>query len=116
MPSDPPAPAAVPTEVFVRHDAELDALGYFQFIHARNPDAAIRFLAAIDQTVEGLATQPMKGRARRFRGRDLKDIRSWRVDGFENYLIFYRATKERIEVLRIKHGAMEFPQALRAGS
>ena len=101
-------------EVFVRHDAELDALGYFQYIHTHNPDAAIRFLAAIDQTVEGLAEQPMKGRLRRFRGRDLKDIRSWRVDDFENYLIFYRASNERIEVLRIKHGAMDFPQSLRA--
>jgi toxin ParE1/3/4 len=100
-------------EVFVRHAAELDALGYFQFLHERNPDAAIRFLAAIDRTVEGLAVQPMKGRLRRFRGGDLKSIRSWRVDDFENYLIFYRATKERLEVLRIKHGAMDFPQALR---
>lgn len=100
------------TEIFVRHDAELDALGYFQYLHERNPDAALRFLAAIDRTVEGLAGQPMKGRLRRFRGIELKGIRSWRVDDFENYLIFYRATKERLEVLRIKHGAMDFPQAL----
>jgi len=99
-------------EVFVRHDAELDALGYFEYIHRRDPEAALRFLAAIDRTVEGLAGQPMKGRLRRFRGRDLKSIRSWRVDDFESYLIFYRATKDRLEVLRIKHGAMNFPQAL----
>lgn len=100
-------------EVFVRHDAELDALGYFQYLHERSPEAAVRFLAAIDRTVEGLSVQPMKGRLRRFRGRDLKHIRSWRVNDFENYLIFYRATKERLEVLRIKHGAMDFPHALR---
>jgi toxin ParE1/3/4 len=101
-------------EVFVRHDAELDAFGYFEYLHERNPEAAIRFLAAIDQTVERLAEHPMKGRLRRFRGRDLKDIRSWRVDDFENYLIFYRASEERIEILRIKHGAMGFPRALRS--
>lgn len=100
-------------EILVRHDAELDALGYFQYLHERDPDVARRFLKAIDHTVEGLAHQPMKGRLRRFRGRDLKNIRSWRVDGFENYLIFYRATEERLEVLRIKHGAMDFPSALR---
>ena len=47
-------------EVFVRHDAELDALGYFQYLHERDPDAAVRFLAAIDRTVEGLARQPLK--------------------------------------------------------
>lgn len=102
-------------EIFVRHDAELDAFGYFQFIHDHNPAAAIRFLDAVDQTVEQLALHPLIGRLRKFRGRDLKNIRSWRVDGFENYLIFYRVTKTRLEILRIKHGAMDFPQALRAG-
>ncbi len=99
-------------EIFVRHDAELDAFGYFQYIHDHNPASAVRFLEAIDQTVERLALHPLIGRLRKFRGRDLKNIRSWRVDGFENYLIFYRVTKTRLEILRIKHGAMDFPQAL----
>jgi plasmid stabilization system protein ParE len=70
-------------EIFVRHEAELDALGYFKYLNERNPSAAIRFLTAIDSTVEGLARQPMKGRLRRFTGVDLKQIRSWRVHGFE---------------------------------
>ena len=100
-------------EVFVRHDAELDAFGYFQYIHENNPEAAFHFLEAIDCTIENLALQPLKGRLRKFRGRDLKNIRSWRVDDFENYLIFYRFAEMRLEILRIKHGAMDFPQALR---
>ena len=100
-------------EIFVRHDAELDAFGYFQYIREHNPDAAIRFLETIDDTIESLALQPLKGRLRKFRGRDLKNIRSWRVDDFENYLIFYRFAGMRLEILRIKHGAMDFPQALR---
>lgn len=102
-----------PVEVLVRHDAELDAFGYFQYLRENNPEAALRFLQAVDGTVEKLALQPLKGRLRRFRGRDLKNIRSWRVDGFENYLIFYRFTGSRLEILRLKHGAMDFPQALR---
>lgn len=69
-------------EIFVRHDAELDAFGYFQYLSEHNPEAALRFLAAIDQTIEGLALQPLKGRLRNFRGRGLKNIRSWRVDDF----------------------------------
>ncbi len=100
-------------EIFVRHDAELDAFGYFQYIDENSPKAALRFLEAIDCTIENLALQPLKGRLRKFRGRDLKNIRSWRVDDFENYLIFYRFTGRQLEVLRIKHGAMDFPQALR---
>ena len=99
-------------EIFVRHDAELDAFGYFQYIHEYNPDAALHFLEAIDFTVENLALQPLKGRLRKFRGEDLKNIRSWRVDDFESYLIFYRFAGMRLEILRIKHGAMDFPQAL----
>jgi plasmid stabilization system protein ParE len=51
-------------EIFVRHDAELDAFGYFQRILEHNPDAASRFLEAIDLTIEGLALQPLKGRLR----------------------------------------------------
>lgn len=100
-------------EIFVRHAAELDAFGYFQYIREYDPEAAHRFLEAIDGTVEKLALQPLKGRLRKFRGRALKNIRSWRVDDFENYLIFYRFTGRRLEILRIKHGAMDFPQALR---
>jgi len=100
-------------EIFVRHDAELDAFGYFQYLNEHNPEAAARFLDALDQTIERLALQPLKGRLRNFRGRDLRNIRSWRVDDFENYLIFYRFNRSQLEILRIKHGAMEFPQALR---
>ncbi len=100
-------------EVFVRHDAELDAFGYFQRIFEHNSDAALRFLKAVDQTVENLALHPLKGRLRHFRGRDLKHVRSWRVDDFEDYLIFYRFTEPHLEILRVKHGAMNFPAALR---
>ena len=99
-------------EIFVRHDAELDAIACFEYIGERNPNAAARFLDAVDQTILGLATHPLKGRLRKFRGEDLKSIRSWRVDGFENHLIFYRMTEDRLEILHIKHGAMKFPRAL----
>jgi plasmid stabilization system protein ParE len=100
-------------ELLVRHEAEIDALAYFEYIGKRNPEAAYRFLAAIDATVEALAKQPLMGRLRRFRGKDLANIRSWRVNDFETYLIFYRFDGGRLEILRIKHGAMKFPRALR---
>jgi plasmid stabilization system protein ParE len=54
-------------EIFVRHDAELDAFGYFRYINEHNPEAAERFLAAIDQTIKKLILQPHKGRLRNFR-------------------------------------------------
>ncbi|MBM3835420.1 MAG: type II toxin-antitoxin system RelE/ParE family toxin [Verrucomicrobia bacterium] len=33
------------------------------------------------------------------------------MDRFENYLIFYRYVKDRLEILRIRHGSMKFPRA-----
>jgi len=65
-----------PVSVLVRHDAELDAYGYFQYIRENNPDAAVRFLEALNRTIGNLASQPIKGRLRKFRGRELKNIRS----------------------------------------
>jgi plasmid stabilization system protein ParE len=53
------------------------------------------------------------GRLRKIRGKDLANIRSWRVSDFETYLIFYRFDGQRLENLHIKHGAMKFPRALR---
>ena len=100
-------------QVFVRQDAEFDALGYLDYLHARSPETAARFLVAVDRTIDGLRLQPLKGRPRNFRGPDLKHVRSWRMDGFENYLMFYRYTENRLEIMRIKHGAMKFPRALR---
>lgn len=100
-------------EIFVRHDAELDAFGYFHYINEKSPEAAARFLQAIERTIIQLGEQPFIGRLRRFKDRDLHDIRSWRIDDFENYLIFYRATNQRLEILRVKHGSMSFPGALR---
>ena len=54
-----------------------------------------------------LAATPGLGRLRKFRSPRLKGIRSWLVSGFDNYLIFYRAIPEGIEVLHVYHGARD---------
>ena len=102
-------------QILVRHDAELDAYAYFQRISERNPEVGLNFLRAIDETVEDLALQPLKGRPRRFRGKDLSNIRSGRVNGSETYLLFYRFSAGTLEILRLRHGAMKLPRALRKG-
>jgi toxin ParE1/3/4 len=99
-------------EVIVRHEAELDALAYFEFITNDNPAAGLRLLAAIDESIQFLAQHPFIGRLRNFRDPNLAGIRSWRVSGFGSYLIFYRSTDAQVDVLRIRHGAMSFPDAL----
>jgi len=66
------------TGILVRHQADLDALGYFEFLNERNPESALNFLETVDQTVDGLALQPLKGRIRRFRGKGGKDLQNIR--------------------------------------
>lgn len=68
--------------ILVRKTAEQDACAYFLYLRGFNLETANRWLVAIDETVAKLALQPLKGRLRHYPGADLKNIRSWRVDGF----------------------------------
>jgi toxin ParE1/3/4 len=81
-----------------------------QFIHHDNPFAARLFLAAAYDTFEFLARNPGVGRERADLG--FPEIRSWRVEGFGRYLIFYRELPDRIQIWRVLHGARDLPQTL----
>jgi toxin ParE1/3/4 len=77
------------------------------FIAEDNPDAATRLVDAVYETFKMLAANPELGRRRRFRDPRLRNVRSFRVSGFDNYLIFYRAISEGIQVLHVYHGARD---------
>ncbi|MGA2658546.1 MAG: type II toxin-antitoxin system RelE/ParE family toxin [Verrucomicrobiota bacterium] len=68
------------------------------FISQEDPEAALSTFAAVAQ-------MPGIGRPRTFRLPELPGLRSFRVDGFPNYLIFYRPVTEGIEIVRVLHGA-----------
>jgi toxin ParE1/3/4 len=82
-------------------------VGHLAFHRRDNPAAATRVVEAAYETFEMLAANPGIGKLRRFRSPRLRDIRSWRVTGFENYLIFYRRVADGIEVNHIYHGARD---------
>ena len=77
-----------------------------------NPDAATRVVEAAYATFKTLAATPGLGRERKFSNPRLKGVRSWLVSGFGNYLIFYRAIPEGIEVLHVYHGARDIEALL----
>src|SRR5579884_2565298 len=79
----------------------------WSFISEDNADAATRVMEAAFETFKRLADNPQLGRLRQFSNSRLKDIRSWHVSGFDNYLIFYRAIPEGIQVLHVYHGARD---------
>jgi toxin ParE1/3/4 len=71
-------------------------------------EIAVRFWEQAQATIIALTRQPFLGRARP----DLKpsDIRSWRVNGFENWLVFYQVGATEIGIFRVRHGMMDLPK------
>jgi toxin ParE1/3/4 len=81
-----------------------------RYIRRDNPAAARAFLEAAYDTFEFLARNPGVGRNRADLG--FPEIRSWRVDGFRRYLVFYRELPNRIQIWRVLHGARDLRQSL----
>jgi toxin ParE1/3/4 len=86
-------------------EPELSAI--WDYIAIDNLDAADRFLEAAYGTFQELARMPGMGRARAFPHARLHHLRSFRIHGFENYLIFYSPIHDGIEVFHVLHGARD---------
>ncbi|MFI5403292.1 MAG: type II toxin-antitoxin system RelE/ParE family toxin [Planctomycetota bacterium] len=80
-----------------------------------SPDAADRLLDAVEETVLFLLENPGAGRRSRFRSPRARNIRSWSVRRFENYLVFYRTRRNGTEIVRFIHGARDIPKVLGEG-
>jgi toxin ParE1/3/4 len=81
-----------------------------RFIRRNNPAGARAFLEAAYDGFEFLARNPGIGRKRADLG--FPEVRSWRVEGFRRYLIFYRELPDRIQIWRVLHGARDLLQTL----
>lgn len=79
-------------------------------IRRQNPAAARFFLVACYDTFEFLAQNRQVGRCRADLG--FPGVRSWRVKGYGNYLIFYRETAEGVQIWRVLHGALDLETRL----
>jgi len=84
---------------------DIDAI--LDYIAAKNLDAALRFYTAVRKDGDRLAAMPGIGRVYGFRNPTHADIRFWPVKRFRNYLIFYRAVNDGIDILRLLHGARD---------
>ena len=72
-----------------------------------SPELSIRFEKRITAAYELIARHPQIGRERK----DLQPpgIRSFRVAGFDSYLIFYQVRTNDVFFVRVLHGAMDLP-------
>ncbi len=94
-------------EIFKRPQAERDIEECFVYIAEDNLDVGVRFLVAVEDSLEQLAKFPSIGKRRNFSDARFQNVRMWRVKGFESYLIFYSVTENTIEVIRLLHGSRD---------
>ena len=89
------------SSVFEDDFAELVSI----FSREDSPDLASRFEQSTYSLVEQLQQHPEMGRLRK----DLtpEGIRSFRVRGFERYLLFYQIRGEDLILLRLLYGGMD---------
>jgi toxin ParE1/3/4 len=90
-------------------DARQDMADIFDYldIHA-SESIADRFYDAVRKTVEQLLRSPNLGERHPSCNPKLQGMRKWRVDGFPNHVIFYRPTEDKLEILRVFHGARDY--------
>ena len=73
-----------------------------RFISNENEESSNSFGPAVLAAWDVLLAFPYIGRPRTFKL--VAGIRSWRVPGFKNYLIFYRVKGEIVDVLAVLEG------------
>jgi len=81
-----------------------------RYIRRDDPTAAQAFLEAAYDSFEFVARNPGIGRKRADLG--FPEVRSWRIDGFRRYLIFYREFPSGVQIWRVLHGARDLHQRL----
>lgn len=100
------AGSAMP-EFTVSPEAQADLDLLHAYISADNPEAADQVLEAALATFKALGKMPGMGQPRTLKHSELSGLRSFRVEGFRNYLIFYRPAAAGVEIVRVLHGARD---------
>lgn len=71
-------------------------------------DSAQNFLDSCDKTFAFLAENRFAGATREFGNSLIKDVRMWRVKGFEKYLIFYQPLTNGVKILHVVHSSKNY--------
>ena len=99
----------------IRPRAREDILRQFRWylVEQDAPDAALRFVDAVDESVEQLLRMPNMGAPRKLKNPALKGLRFWPVKDFDEFLIFYVAQADTLRVIRVLHGKRDIARILR---
>ena len=80
-------------------ERDLEAIG--DYIAQDNPSRALSFIAELRTRCAAIAKAPRAYRARRDLGEGLRSC------AHGNYVIYFTATKTRLTIVRVLHGAMD---------
>jgi len=89
--------------------AEYDVAEIVMHLSAESSAVARKFQEGLQSTGELLLDMPRIGNIRSFDHPALTNIRVMPVRNFERYLIFYRTLDGTVEIVRILHGARDYP-------
>jgi plasmid stabilization system protein ParE len=97
------------TRRILRHDAaERDLADHVERIARNSPQAARRFVQAVEEGLQLLADMPGLGSPCELRNPAAGDLRFWIVRGFPNHLVIYRPLADGIAVVRVFYGAQDW--------
>ena len=93
---------------YILDDAEQDLSDIENYFDEHCEGVLQRFRERFRETVKSLCLSPNLGERCSFRNPRTKGMRMWLVDGFSNYLIFYRIHGETLQIMRVIHGARDY--------
>jgi toxin ParE1/3/4 len=82
-----------------------DVNGAVDYIAGHHFNASLRFLECVEETVRRLAICPVSGSPVKFNYSGAKGLRVIAVQRYRNYLIYFRPLADRIQLVRLVHGA-----------
>ncbi len=75
-------------------------------------ETALRFYDAASSTFSRIAGMPSIGERWSSSHPRLAALRVWRIEGFENHIVFYRPVDDGIDIVRVLHGSRDIDRAL----
>jgi len=102
----------------IRPRAQDDILRQFRWylVEQDAPDAAFRFMEAVEASVEQLLSMPYMVRPESSAIRPWRGCGFWPVKDFDEFLIFYVVADDTLRVIRILHGKRDLDRILKKES
>jgi toxin ParE1/3/4 len=94
-------------ELILMPRAREDIKQIAAYIKEDSPQSSLAFRQTLENIYEVLLDLPEGGSVRNFRNPEMKGLRMLPVPKFKRYLLFYRSTSERLEIVRVLHGARD---------